>query len=90
MWILYEKLPKETKERVAYTKADEEAFAERYAEMAIDYRSDLKFKALWEQCEQSKAGILEEGIYKSWHEGRVVLVGDAVSTLLHGQFLTQY
>jgi 2-polyprenyl-6-methoxyphenol hydroxylase-like FAD-dependent oxidoreductase len=77
-WILYEKLPAATSERVRYAEDEEREFAERYLDLLIDDRG-THFSALWKQCRRFKAAVLEEGIYKKWHNGRIVLVGDAVS-----------
>jgi 2-polyprenyl-6-methoxyphenol hydroxylase-like FAD-dependent oxidoreductase len=80
-WILYEKLPKQTCERVRYTEDEERRFVEKYLDLLVDERG-TKFNALWERCQRSKAAVLEEGMCTKWYKRRVVLVGDAVSLSL--------
>lgn len=80
-WILYEKLPNATSERVRYTEDEERAFAEKYLDKLIDDQG-VTFGDLWERCTRARAAVLEEGIFTKWYQGRVVLVGDAVRVIV--------
>lgn len=78
-WVfVYEKLPGDapTTERVRYTDADMEAFAEKHGDLVIGGRIKLRDVVR----DRTRAGManLEEGVLKRWsYGGRFVLAGDA-------------
>ncbi|KAK6076024.1 FAD binding domain-containing protein [Seiridium cupressi] len=80
-FLIYERLPKPTRERTRYTPEDAENLAKKYAD--VRYPSNkagewVTFGDIWAQKQWATLANLEEGIVKNWHQGRVVLVGDAV------------
>ncbi|KAK5988340.1 FAD-dependent monooxygenase sdnN [Cladobotryum mycophilum] len=75
-WILlFEKLPRPTKEPVIYTDEDVAAFADRYSHFPIN--ETLKVKDAFATRLVAGMANLEEGVLKHWSWGRVVLAGDA-------------
>ncbi|GKT41017.1 FAD-dependent monooxygenase sdnN [Colletotrichum spaethianum] len=76
-WIfLYEKLPKTTTERIAFSDKQLEEYAERFADWHIT--ETLKVKDVFKERFNAGGAGLEEGICRNWSwKGRVVIVGDA-------------
>ncbi|KAK6222675.1 hypothetical protein LQW54_000856 [Pestalotiopsis sp. IQ-011] len=75
-WIfLYEKLPKETRERASYSEKDILEFADMFSEYPIT--DSLKVKDAVARRLTSGMANLEEGVLEHWSWGRVVLAGDA-------------
>ncbi|KAH8175325.1 FAD binding domain-containing protein [Sarocladium implicatum] len=73
---IYEKLDQPTRERVRYSKADEEAFVKQWGHVPI-FAGGLTIKDAYTNRTQSGMVSLEEGIIKYWSFDRIVLVGDA-------------
>ncbi|KEZ40773.1 FAD binding domain-containing protein [Scedosporium apiospermum] len=74
-FFIYERLPKPTRERLHYSAADTEKFAKRFAQQHVTQQ--LKFGDLWASRKWAKLANVEEGIVKTWHCDRIVLLGDA-------------
>ncbi|KAI4602801.1 hypothetical protein KJ359_008020 [Pestalotiopsis sp. 9143b] len=80
-FLVYERLPKATRDRTRYTEEDADALAKKYADVRFPTGKDGEFVTwgdIWAQKQWSVLANLEEGIVKTWHTGRAVLVGDAV------------
>lgn len=73
---IYEKLDKPTRDRVRYSRADEDAFVEEWGHVPI-FSGGLTIKDAYTNRTQSGMVSLEEGIIKYWSFDRIVLVGDA-------------
>ncbi|PKX90478.1 FAD-dependent oxidoreductase [Aspergillus novofumigatus IBT 16806] len=58
-----------------FTSSDAAAAAERLRDVLI-YR-DVTFGALWDRCETASMTALEENVFRTWHHGRMVLIGDS-------------
>uniref|UniRef100_A0A0B7KST7 FAD-binding domain-containing protein n=1 Tax=Bionectria ochroleuca TaxID=29856 RepID=A0A0B7KST7_BIOOC len=79
-WLfVYERLPKATKSRASYSKADAEVFAQRLAELFI--APDTKLRDVFSSRYTAGMANVEEGMLKHWSWDRIVLVGDAVHKL---------
>jgi 2-polyprenyl-6-methoxyphenol hydroxylase-like FAD-dependent oxidoreductase len=79
-FLVYERLPKATKDMTRYTVEDQDALAQRYADVKFPGRNAdewVTFGDVWAQKKWSAMADLEEGIVARWHEGRSVLLGDA-------------
>jgi 2-polyprenyl-6-methoxyphenol hydroxylase-like FAD-dependent oxidoreductase len=74
-WFLYVKLDAPSYSPARYTDADAEKLAQQYLDKPIT--STLIFRQLWESRVRVKLANLEEGMQKRWHDGRIVVVGDA-------------
>lgn len=80
-FLVYERLPQPTRERTRYTPEDADAVAQKYADVRFPSTKPgewVSFGDVWAQKQWAVLGNLEEGIVKTWYEGRSVLVGDAV------------
>ncbi|KAK9777090.1 putative FAD binding domain-containing protein [Seiridium cardinale] len=80
-FLIYERLEQPTREFVRYDKTDEEELARRYADVRFPGQKPDDWVTLgdiWDIKQWSTLANLEEGIVKKWHEGRFVLIGDAV------------
>jgi len=79
-WFLFKKMDKVYKagEIPKFTQADAEAFAERYANVNIMPKGEVKFRDLWENRTSWTLVATEEAEYKKWAHGRVVCLGDSV------------
>jgi 2-polyprenyl-6-methoxyphenol hydroxylase-like FAD-dependent oxidoreductase len=80
-FLVYERLPKPTRERVRYTPEDVDSLAKKYADVRFPGTQPeewVTFADVWAQKQWATLANLDEGIVKNWHEGRTVLVGDAV------------
>ncbi|KAH6660899.1 FAD binding domain-containing protein [Truncatella angustata] len=80
-FLVYERLPKPTKDRTRYTPEDADALAKKFADVRYPGTKEgefVTFGDVWAQKQWAVLANLEEGIVKTWHEGRAVLVGDAV------------
>lgn len=79
-FLVYERLPGQTRERTRYTPADQDALAAKYADVRFPGRQAgewVTFADIWAHKQWSAMANLEEGIVKQWHQGRCVVVGDA-------------
>jgi 2-polyprenyl-6-methoxyphenol hydroxylase-like FAD-dependent oxidoreductase len=75
-FLVYKRLPKPIIKSTKYTNEDAEAFANSI--MNCHVSSDKEFKDLWAARRWFRLLDLEEGCVKTWHWGRMVLVGDSV------------
>ncbi|KAK3357850.1 FAD binding domain-containing protein [Lasiosphaeria hispida] len=76
MFIIYHRLNKPTKARHHFSGEEKEALAARYADTHITPHHT--FSDVWKAVAWSHMAHIEEGLASTWHEGRVVLVGDAI------------
>lgn len=80
-FLVYERLSKPTRERTHFSPEEADVVAQRFADVRFPSTKAgewVSFGDVWAQKQWAALGNLEEGIVKSWHEGRSVLVGDAV------------
>ncbi|KAF7169438.1 hypothetical protein CNMCM6106_004343 [Aspergillus hiratsukae] len=59
-----------------FTSSDAVAAAERLRNVLV-YR-DITFGAIWDRRETASMTALEENVFRTWHHGRMVLIGDSV------------
>lgn len=74
-FFLYKRLDTPTCERTKYTQEQADQFAEAYTDFY--FTPELKFGDLWKARKHATLVNLEEGVAKTWHWNRVVLMGDA-------------
>lgn len=74
-YFIYEKLKEPTKERRRFTNAEAQEFAERYRHEKV--LGDATFGELWDNRDVGNLRHLEQGVSRTWSQGRVVLVGDS-------------
>lgn len=79
---VYERLPEPTRERIRYTKADEEALIEKWGHLPLlkgdEYIKDFTLGDAFKDRVSSGLVSLEEGVVDHWHfDSRIVLTGDA-------------
>ncbi|KAH8674338.1 FAD binding domain-containing protein [Xylariales sp. PMI_506] len=80
-FLVYERLPKPTTERTRYSQEDQDACAQRFADVKFPGMKSgdiVTFGDVWGQKKWSMLANLEEGIAAKWYSDRCVLVGDAV------------
>jgi 2-polyprenyl-6-methoxyphenol hydroxylase-like FAD-dependent oxidoreductase len=80
-FLVYDRLPAQTRERTRYTPEDQDALAAACADVRYPGNKEgewVTFGQVWAQKQWSALANLEEGVIGRWHEGRAVLVGDAV------------
>ncbi|KAL1626715.1 hypothetical protein SLS54_002878 [Diplodia seriata] len=58
-----------------YTKEDEEALARKYQDDAIT--ETVRFRDIYEGRTASVLTALPEYVFKKWHFGRIITIGDA-------------
>ena len=75
---LYETLPEPTRERIRYTKEDQDAVVARWGHLPLVKGGGLTLRAMYDNRIESGLVSLEEGVLDHWSwDGRVVLLGDA-------------
>ncbi|KAL8818503.1 MAG: hypothetical protein Q9191_007927, partial [Dirinaria sp. TL-2023a] len=76
-FFVFIKLPKSLRwpNKHRYTMEDAERQAAKYADLPVT--DDILFGELWKRRSRGHLCCLEEGVYKLWHFGRAVLVGDS-------------
>ncbi len=79
-WFLFKRMDKICKmgEIPKYTKAEAEAFAERYADLNLDKDPDVKFGDVWKNRTYYTLVATEEADYDRWTWGRFACLGDSV------------
>jgi FAD dependent monooxygenase len=63
-----------------FNSSDAIAAAERLRDVLV-YR-DITFGALWDRRATASMTALEENVFRTWHHGRMVLIGDSVHKVL--------
>lgn len=80
-FLVYDRLAQPTREHIRYSADDEEELARQVADVRLPGQKAgewITFGDIWKIKQWSTMATLEEGIVKKWHQGRCVLVGDAV------------
>ncbi|KAF3769690.1 FAD/NAD(P)-binding domain-containing protein [Cryphonectria parasitica EP155] len=76
MFLVYDRLPADTRESVRYSDEEKKKLVEEVAEYFVT--DTVQFKDLWGQAQWSFCSGLEEGTAEKWYGDRLVLVGDTV------------
>jgi 2-polyprenyl-6-methoxyphenol hydroxylase-like FAD-dependent oxidoreductase len=79
-WFLFKRMDRVYKagEIPKYTKADAEAFAERYLDINIYSEPKVQFHDVWKNRKYYSLYATEEADYKHWTWGRFACLGDSV------------
>jgi hypothetical protein len=79
-WFVFEQMAKvhPTGSIPKYTKADEEAFAEKYRDTNLKPKGAIKFADIWKNRMNSCLVPTEEAEYEHWTWGRFVCLGDSI------------
>ncbi|KAI8065539.1 FAD binding domain-containing protein, partial [Gongronella butleri] len=77
-WFLYEKMERtyQYNEIPRFSAQDTDAAARKYMDSRVT--GNVTFGDIYTRCQSAIKVPLEEALYKHWHHGRCVLVGDAV------------
>jgi len=75
---MYERLDAPTRERIRYTKEDQESIVQRWADLPIAKGSDMTLAEAYAASTETGLVSLEEGVVENWSfDGRIALTGDA-------------
>jgi len=79
-WFLFKKMEKVYKagEIPKYTKADAEAFGERFSGIKLDKDPDITFGDVWKNRTFYTLAATEEADFQHWTWGRFACLGDSV------------
>ncbi|KAI8065537.1 hypothetical protein BC940DRAFT_320638 [Gongronella butleri] len=77
-WFLFEKMEKtyQYNEIPRFSEQDTDATARKYMDSQVTGK--VTFGDIYARCQSAIKVPLEEALYKHWHHGRCVLVGDSV------------
>jgi hypothetical protein len=77
-FFVFSKMPKQTRGpyQQRWTKRDAEEVADKVKDHPVS--DSLLFGELWRTRIRGQLVSIEEGVFKHWYSGRMVLAGDAV------------
>ena len=82
-FFVFSKLPRQTRwpDQQKWTERDAEELADKIKDHPVS--DSLLFGTIWRSRIRGQLVSVEEGIFKQWHFGRMVLVGDSAHKVCH-------